>query len=125
MSEHKIKDKRYWECMAEIIGVLKKYDMAGAVTVISQERAAFKYHFPTWGCISMTETELRFKAKKADYPNEEAWLRTVELSTHIILQMRDIAVNTFSMCESIESDLRQKFAIEHKPFHDFDPERSH
>ena len=125
MSEHKIKDKRYWECMAEIIGVLKKYDMAGAVTVISQERAAFKYHFPTWGCISMTETELRFKAKQADYPSKEAHHRAVELSTHIVLQMRDIATNTFAMCESLESQLREKIDIEHEPFQDFDPERSH
>lgn len=28
--------KRYRDCMSEIIGVLKKYDMAGAVTVVSK-----------------------------------------------------------------------------------------
>jgi hypothetical protein len=32
-------DKRYRECMAEIIGVLKKHDMAGAVHIVSKERS--------------------------------------------------------------------------------------
>lgn len=44
-------EKPYRDCMAEIIGVLKKYDMAGAVTVVSKERAMFKYHFPQWTAV--------------------------------------------------------------------------
>jgi len=31
--------KAYRECMAEIIGVLKKYDMAGAITVVCRFRS--------------------------------------------------------------------------------------
>lgn len=117
-------DKRYRECMAEIIGILQKYDMAGAITVISKDRAMFKYHFPTWSCISLNGNELRFRAKRTEYPSEKTQHEAVELSTHIVLQMRDIAAQTYVMGESIEKALREKFDIEHKPFADFDPERN-
>jgi hypothetical protein len=118
-------DKRYRECMAEITHVLRKFDMAGAVTVVAKDRAMFKCTFPTWSCIRVTETEVRFKAKREDYPSKEAQQETVELSVHIIMQMRDIAARTFAFCEQIHQKLGEHFEIEHKPFHDFDPERSH
>jgi len=118
--------KRYRDCMAEITAVLKKYDMAGAVTVVSKERAMFKYIFPTWSCI-MPEGErgFRFRAKRADFPTAEAQHQTMELSAHIIMQMRDIAAQTFTMCESLASALKEQVGLEHKPFQDFDPETTH
>lgn len=116
-------DKRYRQCVAEIAGVLQKYDMAGAITVVSKERAMFRYVFPTWGCISINGSELRFRAKREDYPSSEAQHEAVELSTHIVLQMRDIAAQTFTMCEHIHKQLAEKFEIEHDAFADFDPER--
>jgi len=116
-------DKKYRECMAEVASILKKYDMAGALTVISKERAMFRYMFPTWSCISIENDQLRFRAKRADYPSAEAQRQAVELSTHIVLQMRDIAAQTFAMCEGIEKKLKEKFNIEHTSFADFDPER--
>jgi hypothetical protein len=118
-------DKRYRECMTEIVAVLKKYDMAGAVTVVSTERAMFKYHFPTWSCITFEGEGLRFRAKRADYPSAEAQREAVELSAHIIMQMRDIAAQTFTMCQSVGKALEEKVGLEHKPFQDFDPEHDH
>jgi hypothetical protein len=118
-------DKSYRECMAEIDAVLKKWDMAAAVTVISKTRAMFKYTFPKWACISIENDELRVRSKRADYPSREAQQETLEQSVHVILQMRDIAAQTFAMCDAIEKRLKESIEIEHKPFHDFDPERSH
>lgn len=119
-------DKKYRECMAEISAILTKYDMAGAMTVISKERAMFKYQFPTWSCISLgSNGELRFKSKRADYASVEEQREHVNLSAHIILQMRDIAAQTFAMCEHIEGELKKKFDIEHTSFADFDPEHNH
>lgn len=117
-------EKKYWECVLEIEAVLKKHDMAGAITVVSKERAGFKYHFPTWSCINLSETELRFRSKLEDYPSREAQHQATELSVHIILQMRDIAAQTFHMCETINKKLEEKMEIEHHPFADFDPERT-
>jgi hypothetical protein len=113
----------YRECMAEIAAVLKKYDMAGAVTIVSKERAMFKYFFPTWSCVAYEGDGLRFRAKRADYPSAEAQRETIELSAHIIMQMRDIAAQTFAMCQRIGEALKEKVGLEHKPFQDFNPER--
>lgn len=120
------KNKKYRECVAEVEAILKKYDMGGAITVISQDRAMFKYVWPTWGCMSFEgHNTIRFKAKREDYPSEEAQYHTMELSVHVIMQMKDIAANTFAMCEEMERKLREHIEIEHKPYADFDPEISH
>lgn len=118
--------KRYRECMAEINAVLKKYDMAGAVTVVSKDRAMFKYVFPTWSAVTFEGSDaIRFRAKRADYPSQEAHHQALELTLHIIMQFRDIAAQTFAMCEHLASKAGETLDIEHVPFADFDPEREH
>lgn len=128
-------DKRYRECMAEIIGVLKKYDMAGAITVVDKERCMFKYHFPTWSVITLIpglpglgndqDGGIRFRSKREDFPSLEAQKQATELSAHIIMQMRDVAANTFAMTEHIGEQLRTKLGMVHVPNADFDPELDH
>lgn len=115
-------DKDYRQCMAEIIGVLKKYDMAGAATVVSKERAMVKYHFPTWSVIKLETSAIRFRSQRSDFPSLEAQRKAVELSAHIVMQMRDVAANTFGMMEHIGEKLREKVGMEHTPNVDFDPE---
>ena len=122
-------DKRYWECMAEIIDVLKKYDMAGAVSVISKERAAFKYHFPTWSVAQLHEATgggvgVRLRSKAADFPSPEAQRKANELTAHIVFQMRDIAINTVGVCSAIAEKMDRAWDVKHNPRTDFDPERS-
>jgi hypothetical protein len=38
--------------------------------------------------------------------------------------MRDIAAQTFALCEHIKGKLDDHMEIEHHPFADFDPERN-
>lgn len=119
-------DKRYRECVAEITAVLQKYDMAGAITVVSKERAMFKYHFPRWSCIHFEgDNKVRFRAKREDFLTTEQHIEAVTLGTHVILQMRDIARQTSHMCKYLEAELRKKFDVDHKPYQDFDPEHEH
>lgn len=118
-------EKRYRECMAEIVGVLRKYDMAGAITIVDKERSMFRYQFPTWSCIILTDEQLRFRAKHEDYPSKEAQQQIVTLSVHVLAQMRDIAAQTFATMGHILGKLAETFEIEHKPFKDFDSEREH
>jgi hypothetical protein len=117
-------DKRYRECMAEIIGVLKKYDMAGAITVVSKERSMFKYHFPTWTAVLLGEDHVRLRSKREDYPSLEAQRQTSELTAHVIMQMRDTAANTFALTEHLGKIMEEKWGMEHTPGVDFDPERN-
>jgi len=115
--------KRYRDCMAEIIGVLKRYDMAGAVTVVDKERAMFRYHFPTWSVISVADDHIRFKSKREDFVSREQQHVCTELSAHIIMQMRDVAANSFMVMDTIGKELQQRIGMEHTSGVDFDPER--
>ena len=117
-------DKPYRDCMAEIICVLKKYDMAGAITVVSKERSMFKYHFPTWTCVLLGETSVRLRSKKEDYPSREAQRQAAELTAHVIMQMRDCAINTVGLTEHLGKIMTDKWGMEHTPNADFDPETS-
>ena len=116
-------EKRYRECVAEIMDVLKRYDMAGAIAVVDKERCMFKYHFPTWSVISLGADHVRFKAKREDFPSREAQKEAVELSAHIVMQMRDTAANTFGLMESLGKQLEEQVGMEHTPHADFDPAR--
>jgi hypothetical protein len=118
-------EKRYRECMAEMIGVLKKYDMAGAVTIVDKERCMFKYHFPTWTCVELGEDHVRLRMKAAEHPSKEVVREICELTAHVIMQMRDTAVNTIGLTEHLGKIMREKWGMEHTPHVDFDPERSH
>lgn len=116
-------EKRYRECVAEIMGVLKKYDMAGAIAVVDKERCMFKYHFPTWSVISLGADHIRFKAKREDFASLEDQKEAVTLSAHVVMQMRDTAANTFALMEHLGKQLEDKVGMEHAPNADFDPER--
>jgi hypothetical protein len=119
-----MQDKPYRDCMAEIIGVLKKYDMAGAVTVVSKERAMFKYHFPKWTVVELGETSVRLRSKLADFPDLETQRKANELTAHVIMQMGDCADNTLGLVKHLSGIMRDKWGMEHTPNADFDPERS-
>jgi hypothetical protein len=118
------KDKPYRDCMAEIIGVLKKYDMAGAVTVVSKERCMFKYHFPKWTAVELGETSLRLRLKGSEFASGEDARRCAELTAHAIMQMGDCASTTLGMVKHISEIMRDKWGMEHHGGTDFDPELS-
>lgn len=117
-------DKRYRECMAEIIGVLKKHDMAGAVTVVSKERAMFKYHFPTWTAVELKETSVRLRLKSSEFESKKAARDCAELTAHVIMQMGDCAANTMGLVKHLSEIMRDKWGMEHEGGADFDPELS-
>lgn len=117
-------DKPYRDCMAEIIGVLKKYDMAGAVTVVSKERSMFKYHFPTWTAVQLGETSVRLRLKSSEFPSKQAAHDCAELTAHVIMQMGDCAANTMGLVKHLSEIMRDKWGMEHTPGADFDPELS-
>ena len=111
--------------MAEIIGVLKRYDMAGAVTVVDKERSMFRYHFPTWTCVELGEDHVRLRMKAAEHPSKQVVHEICTNTAHVIMQMRDIAVNTVGITEYLGKAMREKWGMEHTPNVDFDPEREH
>lgn len=116
--------KDYRDCMSEIIGVLKKYDMAGAVTVVSKERSMFKYHFPTWTCVVLGETSVRLKLKSDEFPSRDDARKCAELTAHAIMQIGDCAQNTIGLVNHLSRMMRDKWGMKHEGGKDFDPELS-
>lgn len=115
-------NKRYRECMAEIMAVLKKYDMAGAITVVDKQRSMFKYHFPTWSVAYVEPNGLRLRSKKEDFGSRDEQRRASELTAHVIMQMRDIASNTMALTNAMGDLMREKWGMQHIPNADYDPE---
>ena len=107
-------DKKYRECMAEIIGVLKKHDMAGAITVVSKERSMFTYHFPTWTAVELEETSVRLRLKSSEFENKKAARDCAELTAHVIMQMGDCAANAMSVVKHLSEIMRDKWGMEHE-----------
>lgn len=123
-SDRMSQPKRYRDCMSEIIGVLKKYDMAGAITVCDKERVMFKYHFPKWTAVELGETSIRLRLKSSEFESKEAAKRCAELTAHVIMQMGDCAANTIAMVKHLADIMRDKWGMEHEGGKDFDPELS-
>ena len=115
-------EKRYRECVAEIVGALKKYDMAGAITVVDKERCMFKYHFPKWTCVELGETSIRLRLKSSEFPSKEAARECATLTAHVIMQMGETAANTIGLVKHLSETMRDKWGMEHTGGADFDPE---
>jgi len=109
------------ECMAEIVEVLKKYDMAGAVTIVTKTHVMSKYDFPAWTTLTIVDNGLRFRAKREDFPSREAQQKAIELSVHVLIEMRDMARDTVVAANRLLRYLANKLHIEHLPGLD-DPE---
>lgn len=114
--------KRYREAMAEVMAVLKKYDMAGAITIVDKERAMFRYHFPTWSVAYVTSNGVGIRSKREDFPSRDDQRRACELTAHCIMQMRDISISTTLLCNHLGEIMSNEWGMEHKSNADFDPE---
>ena len=110
--------------MAEIMGVLKRFDMGGAITVVDKERCMFKYHFPTWTCVELGETSVRLRLKASEFPSKADAHRCAELTSHCIMQMGDCAQNTIGLVNHLATIMRDKWGMDHVGGKDFDPELS-
>ncbi|MEM8971729.1 MAG: hypothetical protein AAGD43_06700 [Pseudomonadota bacterium] len=117
-----MKDTRYRECMAEVVAVLKKYDMGGHVIVVSKERVMFKWHFPKWTALRITPRGFHFQAKRKDYPSAEAHREAKELSGHFLFQTRDVMTMHLRALLPFCATLTADHGFEHEGGEDFDPE---
>ena len=85
-------DPRLKEAMAEIEGILAKYEIAGAVQLASSTHAEFKIHFPEWSAVQLQErpdksdVEIRIKSS-----SERDGQGHLESSMHLLLSIRDMA----------------------------------
>lgn len=120
MSDPKLK-----EAMAEIKGILRKHDIAACVTLVSETHSEF-YHGidPSWSAAYFErEQYLRIRAKRADFKTLEEQKRCVNLTVHMLHQIRDLNAQSFANMERVIDMLNERFDIEHVPFAGFEPHR--
>lgn len=119
MSDPKLK-----QAMAEIKGILNRHDIAGQVTLVSQTHSEFLLKPDTsWSCVHFDGEQLRIRVKKSEIPDKEVRRRLIELSAHILLQIRDLNAQNFRFMEQLLKMLEQHVEIDHTPYSGFEPHR--
>jgi hypothetical protein len=117
------------EAMAEIMGILKKHDIAGQVTLVSPTHTEFRYRIdPKWACTTVEAQgdgymAVRFRAKKSEIPDMKERHKIVERTMHMLLSIRDLSGKNFLMFDGLEKQLKPHIDFDHKPFSDFEPHR--
>lgn len=110
--------------MAQIRAILNEHDIGGAVTLVSPTHCEFYFHLsPSWSICYFNGPELRFRARRRDFTTAEEQQRCVELTVHLIHQIRDMNVQSFTQMERVIDMLKEHFDIDHKPYSGFEPHR--
>jgi hypothetical protein len=102
------------EAMAEIRAILNKHDIGGAVALVSPTHSEFLYHLtPSWSvCYFEAPSQLRLRAKRADFKTKAEQKRCVESSAHMVYQLRDLGAQTYEQMVCIADKLERHFTID-------------
>lgn len=124
-------DQRLKEAMAEINAIMKKFDIGGHVTLVSQTHSEFRYTVdPSWSCASVEllgggMAEMRVKSLAKDHPDKEIQRKKIEVTIHMLAQIRDLGGKTFMEMDAVVNELSQQVDFDHKPFSGFEPHKEH
>ena len=116
-------DEKLKEAMESIKKILRDYEIAGSVVLVSKTHSEFLYEFPVWSAIQWNEDRdgLRLTSRKRDFKTEEEWRENLQQSVHIIAQNRDLAGQSFIVFNDTFERLEEQMEIMHKPFSGFEP----
>ena len=118
-------DDKLKKAIEDIRKILKEYDIAGTIALVSKTHAEYLYHFPAWSEIQWNEAgdSLRVKSEKKNFPTKGLQEQRLSESVHIVMQNRDIAAQTLDMFDTVYEALRKHFTIHHKSFSGFEPHK--
>ena len=118
-------DPKLKEAMAEIRAILKKHDIGGAITLVSETHSEYLYELdPTWSLMYFESPgALRFRSNRKDFKTKKEQHRFTESSVHLLCQIQDLSVKSFGNMERILTLLKEKMDIDHTPFADHEPHR--
>ena len=115
-------DPRLTDAMAKISAICRQYDIAVAITVVSQTHAEFRYQFPTWSAVQPERGPdggpgIRLRSYEVYYRYKNAHRQAMEASLHCLYQIRDIAAQTFIVFDALTSQLEASgtLDIDHHP----------
>ena len=120
-------DPRLQDAMRAIARVLRTYDVAAAITLVSRTRAQWHTHWPTWSVVQpepgpQGQAGFRVRSFQAYYRNRGHQKDDFEASMHAVLQIRDIGGQYFLMMDKIRELVEAHgIAIEHHGGSGFEP----
>lgn len=119
-------DPKLKEAMAEIRSVCRRHNIAGYIALVSETHSEFGLEVtPTWSAAyweDKNEGRLRFRVKQAEVGKEKA-KRLIELTCHMIFQIRDLCAQGFKFADNMTELIQQQVEVEHKSFHNFEPHK--
>jgi hypothetical protein len=122
-----VPDPKLKQAAKDIKDILEKADIAGHIILVSPTHSEFVFHLqPSWSAISISEPDekgavsMRVKATKEELGSREAVAKKVELTAHLICQLKDLSVMCFQVADNILKTIETKYRIDHKPFFEFE-----
>lgn len=119
-------DPKLKEAMAEIRSICRKHDIAAYCALVSPTHSEFGLEItPTWSAAyweNKNEGKLRFRVKQAEVGKENARI-LIELTCHMVYQIRDLCAQGFQFAEGMTKLIEQQVEVDHKSFADFEPHR--
>ncbi len=110
-------DPRTLEAIRKIRDILTEYDLAGAMTVISPERAHWVYHLgASWSGlhIDSENRQATVRIRRRDFKTDGEYNRVLELTEHIIFQGIDLGVRILSDMRVLAEALAEQFDVTHE-----------
>lgn len=119
-NDRPIEDPRLAQALQEVAEVYRKYDLAGAAMVVSEEEAAFVYPiYTTWNAVIEEPTMpmgFRLRAKQEELGPDRA-RQLIEGTAHMLCQLKDFGAQTQLWMSDMLKLLRQAgISIAHRPF---------
>ncbi len=119
-NDRPIEDPRLQAALNEVQAIYRRYDLAGAVMLISADEAAFCYPVSTtWNAVLADETvPLGFRIRVQEAEIGAARAQALMLGTaHMLCQLHDFGVQTRMWMGDLLRMLRQAgIRIQHTPF---------
>ena len=118
-------DDNLKKAVEDIKSILRGYDIAGSLALVSKTHSEFLYHFPAWSAVQWNKAgdRLNVENNPKHYANQEELSQRLTQSVHIVMQNRDIAAQTFHMFDTVYESLKEHMNIEHKSFSGFEPHK--
>lgn len=104
----------------EMERVLQRYNIGGALLLVSKTHSEYAYRLPAWSCAQFEtlngQTAIRFRSHHTSYGSKEAQHQEQENTAHLLFQLRDLGGQTFLVFEQVCTQLQGHLDIEHHPF---------
>jgi hypothetical protein len=110
-------DPKLKEVMKEIRVILDAHKVAAYVAIQSPHYAEYLIEFPSWGCVSLADGQIRIYSKRTDFPSLEAQKACLEASAGMILQLDTMLSTHAELFAEIGRRLGEHIDIAHGSQH--------